>query len=651
MAYNLIVPVSEEEEKNYKEVPYSDKERKYRNYLIDRLEKAKNQHFQKYSELDDDDYNTHYDKNYKAGHGYLRHKKNPQDTRLTTATTQEKEVTILSSLLGYNFEPTVSVWDQDDMMLNEFATEIEALVKKSREIEKYELKKPIIYKQFLDQGTIYVDEIFSTKTIINKEINNFSWQKGADFSKIEIKAKVIDALGECEANMLDGRKVYLGNMKQFFMTKQPYVAVVEYISYAQAERIFCNWERWKYVPKHINKMIMDETDEYGDWTMNELSENTVEICRYQDKWANEFQLFLNGVMMLPAGFPLTEISPSGEYSLVKGDLEPISQEFAISKSYPAKTKVDQQLVDEILRLFTLKTQLSAMPPTANNTGQSFNRGIYVPGMIIDEVNPDRLQPIGNHQGVTQSEFAFFELLRKLIDEKTANPIFSGDNVPGDPTATQIMQMQKNQMMKLGLTLKGVINFETQLVWHRIYNIMAHYTDPVRTKYDSQTDTIKNIYRTITLDSTDEEGRDVYKIIDFDKEKAMRDPYQIQAEEKAYEQKTGRPTKVTYLNPEMCKKMEYKYKVTVTATPQDSTEVEMMMFKQNIADGATIFGPQALNYDYLKTRFAVYAKEDPDKFFIRGMQQNPMMGNIPQAGQINTGINQQTNATIPKASLR
>jgi hypothetical protein len=89
----------------------------------------------------------------------------------------------------------------------------------------------------------------------------------------------------------------------------------------------------------------------------------VEVLIYQDKFNDEFQILLNGVMQLPVGFPMPW--EHGEYNLVQGHLEPISAFFAYSKSIPDKTFLDQQVLDEMYRLAVLKTQKSFMPPIAN----------------------------------------------------------------------------------------------------------------------------------------------------------------------------------------------------------------------------------------------------------------------------------------------
>jgi len=100
----------------------------------------------------------------------------------------------------------------------------------------------------------------------------------------------------------------------------------------------------------MNRLMGDDSDaiDYRKWTLENLEKNMVEVIRYQDKWSNEFMIFINGVMMLPVGFPLTAVSPSGEYFLAKGSSHPISWFFAYSKSLGSKSKVDQAVLDELL---------------------------------------------------------------------------------------------------------------------------------------------------------------------------------------------------------------------------------------------------------------------------------------------------------------
>ncbi len=79
-------------------------------------------------------------------------------------------------------------------------------------------------------------------------------------------------------------------------------------------------------------------------------EGQVERIRYQDKPNNELQIILNGVLMLPVGYPLTAISSDGEYTFIQQNLEPIRHDFAYGKSFIFKNKNLVAVVDEMMKL-------------------------------------------------------------------------------------------------------------------------------------------------------------------------------------------------------------------------------------------------------------------------------------------------------------
>jgi hypothetical protein len=137
------------DEKRLKEKPrleYSQEEEDYRAFLIKRLTKAENDRNDNHIEFDDQDYVTYHETNAKAANSYIPPKKNKQDTRIVTGTTHEKEITLWSALLNYNLEPNIEAYSEKDLPINELGNTIEDLIKKSREIEKYDDKRVLIYK-------------------------------------------------------------------------------------------------------------------------------------------------------------------------------------------------------------------------------------------------------------------------------------------------------------------------------------------------------------------------------------------------------------------------------------------------------------------------------------------------------------------------
>ena len=599
-------------------VPYTNEEIDYRGFLIQRLEKARDQREAEYKEFDDFNYSNWYDDNAKAANSYNPPKANKEDTRIVTGTTLEKENTLLSALLNYNLEPDISAYNKNNVEIQYLGNTMEDLVDKSRGMEEYDERRPLIYKELLDQGTCFVEEVKREQIKVEKTMKGNAWKQGGlSFSKLKWETNLKKMYAQCEVSLLEGKAVYLGNVREFFLDKQPYAFIYDTIPYDEAKYLYGDWERWEFVPRKVVRLDSEnlEEDEYRDWSLLEIDNDMVEVIKYQDPLNNEMMIILNGVMMLPIGFPLTAISPSGKFTFAKGDVQPISKFFAYSKSIPAKTKVDQATIDEMLRLILLKTKQSFMPPLANRSNKVLSRKIFYPGQITQGLNADDLQPIGDNAGVSSAEFNTFELIKRLIDEKTVSPTFSGDLTSSGTTATEIDAMQKQQMMKMGSTILGIISMERQLVELRIHNILATWTEPIDTRVNEVRNELEEIYRTVSVDTTFENGQRGERVIDFDprreKEASTKEVEKIEEKFK----KKGRNLRITFLNSETFKTLETNWRINITPTQKDSSQLDRVLFTQNIMDAMNMFGPQSINMEYAKERFAILAKEDPNKFFV------------------------------------
>lgn len=626
---------------------YSEEELLYRASLMKKLINAQTDRNTAHKEINDQNYQEYYDSNLKAANSYIPPKKNPEDTRIVTGTTEEKGNTLLSAILNYNLEPNIIAFDKDQMEVDELGRNFEDLVKKSREIEDYDTKRMLIYKELLDQGTCFVEELWVEETRVQKKLADIDWYNGVDVKKIKWTPKDIAGFCGCQTRLMRGDKVFLGNIREFEIKKQPYLYTFEVMSYAEAETIYKNWSRWKFVPKKVVKVAPTEDSTYRHWTLEEQQENYVEVIKFQDKWANEFMIMLNGVMMLPAGFPLEAVSPSGEYTIAKGDIYPISNFFAYSKSIPAKTKVDQGVLDEMLKLIVLKTQKSYMPPLANNTGRVLSRKIFNAGEITNQIDPNKISPIGDNNGVSQSEFAAFEFIKNIVDQKSVSPAFAGDQTSGRQTATEILELKKQQMMKLGLVIYGIINLEKQLSWLRIYNILTNWTKKQDAKVNELTGQLEDTFKTFIVDSQMEDTRMGKKIISFTPDAAQYSPEQIMEEEEQLSQQMRTPVRKTYMHPDVAK-MKYFWYITIAPTEKASSDLEFIQFKQTIQDAITLFGPQSVNLPYLQKRFGVLSKQNPDKFFVSGVQ--PMPTPAAMGGGDNGGLGAQLNRGLGTAAM-
>src|SRR4030042_2526114 len=217
---------------NIDTAPYTDEEIAYRGELMKKILLAQENRNAQYTEWNDMDFYNNYISNKKAANSYNEPKKNQQDTRIVTGTTEEKGVTLLSALLNYNLEPNVEAYDKQDLPVMELGEVMEDMVKKSRKMEEYDDKRPLIYKELLDQGSCFVEVIWTEKyKTLKKLAENWDKDGSMDIEKIKWDTSVERYKCGIETRLVEGLKVFLGNMKEFEVAEQPYIFTIERMSY------------------------------------------------------------------------------------------------------------------------------------------------------------------------------------------------------------------------------------------------------------------------------------------------------------------------------------------------------------------------------------------------------------------------------------
>ena len=630
---------------------YTDKEKKYRSFLLSRMEKARNQREQTHVELDDKNFSTWFQDNAKSANSYNPPKTNPEDSRVNTGIIRERVGTLLSATLNYNFEASISASEKGNTKVHGLGDVIEDAVKKSRDIEHYNDKRRLIYKEIFDQGTAYAMEIKKEHIIVEKTVLQTDLS-GVKIDAITWEKNLKTVLPTLEVELLSSPGVYLGNFKEFFIQEQPYVFTREVLPYDVAANLYGDFERWKFVPKSLVEMSPQEDLEYVNWRLVAVENDFVEVIKYFDRFNNELQIVLNAVMMLPIEFPMTMVSPSGLYPIAKGDAEPINKFFSLSRSIPSKTEVDQKLLDETIRMLLLKTQRSLTPPMANNTNKVLSRKIFLPGNITKGINPDLLQPIGPTDGPSLAEFNMFNLMREINNGKSIDPVFAGEDGGREKTATEVIQRKQQQMMKLGQGLIGIIEFERQLVLLRIYNILANWTTPIGQRVDEARKELVDIYQTFEVDTTfKDSGKRGTRVISFNPEdKKQMDGDKIAALEDDIKNKTGKEVRFSFLDSQVLRSVELIWDIEITPTEKNSSELDRVLFMQNLTQAIQTFGPQSINMNYAKERFAVLAKEDPAKFFTQAEPAPVMEGDESGQGALSAQMTRGIGGATKEPSL-
>ena len=602
---------------------YSPTEIAFRNELIYELCLARDQRDRYHPELDNMTYVEYYESNRKKDLSYLPPKKNKDDVRIVTGTTREKDTTLLNTMLNMNAEGDITAFDEDDVVVSELGQNMSDMVKKSREIEDYERKRGVIYREMIAQGDVFVQEIYK-QDFRYVPVKDVKWDpntsKVSEFDYVERLQKVFEG---CECRMVNGKKVYLGNIREPFMENQQLCAILNVLPRAVAEARYRNWERYKNVPYLMETLttFYDDGHTYKDWNLITLNDRdkVAEIMVFW-KERNRFMLLLNGVMMLPIDFPLTAISPTGDIPIAQGKLEPIS-DFCYSKSTPSKTKIKQEVLDEITMLMIQKARTSFRPPMGNKGKKVYSTSIFNSGKITSDIQEGELFPIFGatfQGGITQPDFAFYNAIKAQIDDETTSPTQGGQPAgPGQPSqpTDQAQQQKANETIQLGLQLDGLVNLERRMIWNRIYNILTHWTKEVDESIDDVKQGVYDGYKSFMTNSNIDgmAGHRIFRMTT----KQYPAPDDHEQEEEDLSKKYGKPVRITYLNPVMLRSIRFKWFIQITPSPKADDKLSALLFTQNLEKAIELFGPDSINQDYAKQQWAHINRYDYNKFFMKG----------------------------------
>lgn len=614
---------------------YSEEEKLYLGKLKAEISHAINQRDKKHDEFDGMSYVEWWESNEKAANSFIPPKKNKEDTNIVTGTTREKIMAFLAALQNLNLSSDVQAFDDQNLEIVSLGEAIEEIMQKTEYLEGDDEKKLMRQFELLSQGTVFVEEMWIEDAMVKKRLNG----KFTGKIKTEWSTSTKKKLPHPERQLLNGLNVYLGDVTQFYMENQPFVFTRMIKPYGWAASVFGSWDRFKHVSKNQTDWLgMERTTTYSP--SKPSNEGDVEIIRYQNKFSNEFQILLNGTMMLPVGFPLTEISPSGEYTIVKQILEPISEHFAYGKSLPSLSKTLQAIYDELIKLAVLKTQKSFIPAKFNLTGRVLSSRIFMPGKVNMGIDPDQIKNDPSEtEGVTQSEYQMIREIKASIDAATVNPVFQGQIPAGRRTATEILEVQKQAQMVLGLIVVAASLLEKKLGTLRLYNILDKWLDPVDNSVDTVRGVLVNKYRTINTEKN-LEGRGVGQSI-VEVTENVPAPFDVFKEEQRLTRETGKPVRKTYIssNADLAKLL---WQITVTPTEKKSSNLQKIMF-EDMMRGAERFA-QDLNIQYAEERFATVWGENPAKLFRSGGGQPGLLplggggsaaGKIPESTRVNT----------------
>ena len=600
-------PLLKTEEEIIESPTYSVEEENYLKGLRKRMESARNARDTGHTEFDGMDYVTYFNTNERLANTYIEPKKNKEDTNFQSGTIRTKLMALLASVVNLDLSGDISAYDKNGLKIQSLGDAMEDVMLKTNELDGDDEKKMLREYELLKQGVVFVEEVWDERKKKEKKMGKKFNGKIED-AKWETKLK--DAFAKPTRNIIPGLNVYLGDLSKYNISEQPFIFTVDVMPYEEAKLTFSEWDRWENVPKSLKSFDDTNADQSINWRLLEQDKDTVEILRYQDKWNNEFALVLNGVLMTPVGLPL----PWGyeDYNIAQQNLEPIHSKFAYGKSLVFKIRNKVAILDEMMRLGVLKTQKSFMPPRYNISGRIVSNRVFMPGKISHGLPPNSLPPIeGENEGITNSELAMINEIHESIDTETTSPTFQGQQAKGSPTATEIIELQRQAKQMLGLTIFSVSMLEWKLEWLRLQNLLKNWFNPTDSIVDDMRNEIKNKYRQVSVNrSIEGEGMGMRMVVPTTE---IPSPQTIKQAEDIYSNEQGSPVRLIFLNPEEVTSSKLCWQIVIRPREKRTSETDKLMFRAFMAD-AQMFGPN-INIDALEEEFAITWGKNPKKLFL------------------------------------
>ena len=265
--------------------------------------------------------------------------------------------------------------------------------------------------------------------------------------------------------------------------------------------------------------------------------------------------------------------------------------------------------------------------------------MFMPGKITAGIKPEQIPTIDQKEveGVTQSELAMIDRIGQNITSKTMPQI---PNQGGRQNNAKILMQQQEAKLALGWFLFFDTLLEQKLAWIRLFNNLANYFEPIDSAYDDTRKALKEKYRITSQDGIIPGKGTGTRLVLPTSEKNVK-PEDVAKTEEDLQKKYEKPFQVIVIQPDIIKKAEYTWRITVSQREKKTSEASKVMFRGMMQD-IEVFG-QDINMKYLEEEFAIAWGKDPSKLFNAQQPQQP--GQDPNAGGqgLNMGMGSKPNA--------
>lgn len=627
------------EGKDTKPFPLNDFSEEDIGLIYEKLSKARDERSMPRKEFDMMVFELDYERNREAAFSYLRPKRNDDDVRVNSGTSEKKIELMHNELMSMNFQPSVRAYDKNNLELVDLGSDFTDIVRMTNEQEKDEDIWDEVITDLLTQRAAFVEEC-----LIPESAEGW-YGKGAP-GYLRAKKRRLSPL-----------QVYMADIycpvSRF--NEQPYIVIYDRFLMSEARVLFGENPNWKYVrPGNIH----DEFIPWFKYRFSTLRSNEVEIMTIMSSADHDdyYQQVVNGVPMHPKG---TEMPCRKGYPIAAATAKQIP-DFAYGKPPIASAKFLQGLQDETLRNLIRKMRQAIEPPLGVTNGKVYGRDVWSPGATTVGLVRDNFSKLIDHQGVTNSEFQMFQLITQKAEEFIGMANITAQVGGGQMTATQILELQKTSIKMLGKIVLAVTRLKRDATYLRLDSIFEEYLEPISKEIEEHggKKEARNKYRSFEInDSKNHLGQIAKKFIVLgDKLLSDAEIEDVLDYEDYLSAKAGKNVRYSFMNVPAIKSIPLLFHVEVTPEQRDSGSLDKVLFQDKLAQGANIsqLTGRKLSGDRIVTDFESTWKS---KGWFEAKSEQPQQpaqpgqqGGVPQQAQDLLGQIGQMGNSVPRSDM-
>lgn len=385
-------------------------------------------------------------------------------SRIFRKKTRKKVIASCASLISSGIGVDISALKPDNSFDRQLSNITSTLVDWAAEQELQEgvLLRAVVEAFVVGTAFVYDSIVWDMREV--KEIVDIDMENG----RVETEKATITDFKGAKSELIRIEEMYLGDIFQHDIQKQPYIIRRRTTDYDTASVWLKKYPNWKKVIPD-SKMFFG-TDYEDRKEQQEDFDNRVEIVEFWCKHNDTFAIVCNGVLLTDKdmGFPY----PHKRYPFSK--FSPFlfaDSSFAYGDSLAHINIGEQTTINELTNIMIDSEKLKNKPPVVTTYDELANSDIVIPGAMVHIRQGEEVKILDAFaQGTSSGLVNVMDRLAQQMDENSIDPLVSGQQASGDPTATEVRAIIGSAEQMKGLTEKLYGEFLIELTHLRIPNL-------------------------------------------------------------------------------------------------------------------------------------------------------------------------------------